>query len=143
MFLLKSLTNNLNSDRETMHLISIVVDIGPFSHPVQPPEPKCIRQLVKISIYTCNGDDAATIIKLLLCQGRAASRASDLTKLKRKVYPQLLTESFIASCGNAGVAFGTVKIKSGFDSSCHHACHRALYASRLATSFHCWNALLG
>ena len=63
-FLLESLTNNLNSDRETMHFISAIVLISPFSHTVQLLVPKCSRQLVEIFIYTSYRNDTATIIKL-------------------------------------------------------------------------------
>jgi len=50
-----------------------------------------------------------------------------LTKLKRNVYPQLLTASFIPSCGTAGVALGTV-IKKSIPPSIpfHQSCHFAL-----------------
>lgn len=60
--------------------------------------------------------------------------AGELTRLKRNVYPQLLTASCIPLCGTAGVALGGVMRQSTSDAS-HQSNHLRLYSSRLAFSF--------
>ncbi len=137
-FFLEALADDLDADWEAVHLVRVVVLVCSFRNAVQVLKAECEGELVLNAVDMGNGDDATGVVELgWLVIGLEIWVSRRLTRLKRNVYPQLLTASFIPPCGTAGVAFGGVNITSILASCSHHSCHFALYASLFATHFHC------
>lgn len=100
LFLLKSLANDLHGDGQTFHLDSVIVSVCTLRNAIELFEAKRSREGIKNAVNMCDGHDAAGVVKLYhatVSERTNAQECSQLTRLNKKVYPQLLTASFIPS----------------------------------------------
>ncbi len=62
LLFLETSSDDLHTDRQTMHLVSIIAHISVLLNLI--PWPECTRELIKRAVYAGDGRDASGVIEL-------------------------------------------------------------------------------